>query len=62
MTKVREALAPWSATRRYLNFVDVPAPAALSFDEDTFARLQQVKGRYDPDGVFRANHEVAAAV
>ena len=60
--KVREALEPWSATSRYLNFVDVPAPAALSFDEDTYARLQQVKGKYDPDGVFRANHEVAAAV
>ncbi len=60
--KISEALQPWSATSRYLNFVDVPAPAALSFDEDTFARLQSVKGRYDPDGVFRANHEVAAAV
>jgi hypothetical protein len=61
VTKVREALAPWSAARRYLNFVDVPAPAALSFDEDTFSRLQEVKGRYDPAGVFRANHEVAPA-
>ena len=55
-------MAPWSAGRRYLNFVDVPAPAALSFDEDTFARLAQVKAQYDPDGVFRANHEVAVPV
>ena len=46
--KVREALEPWSATSRYLNFVDVPAPAALSFDEDTYARLQQVKGSVRP--------------
>ncbi len=60
--KVREAMAPWSAGRRYLNFVDVPAPAALSFDEDTFARLAQAKSQYDPDGVFRANHEVAVPV
>jgi hypothetical protein len=60
--EVRQALEPWSATRRYLNFVDVPAPAALSFDEDTYARLQEVKAAYDPDGIFRANHEVAASV
>ena len=62
VAKVREALSPWSASRRYLNFVEVPAPAALSFDEEEFARLTDVKGRYDPDGLFRANHEVAVAV
>ena len=60
--KVHQALEPWSATRRYLNFVDQPAPAAQSFDEDTYSRLQEVKAAYDPDGVFRANHEVAASV
>jgi FAD/FMN-containing dehydrogenase len=60
--KVGETLAPWSSGRRYLNFVDVPAPAALSFDDDTYARLLDVRARYDPDNVFRANHEVAPAV
>ncbi|HEU0023209.1 MAG TPA: FAD-binding protein [Thermoleophilaceae bacterium] len=61
VSKVREALRPWSAKRRYLNFVDVSAPAAQSFDEATFSRLRQVKSKYDPDGLFRANHEVAPA-
>jgi hypothetical protein len=60
--KVGEALAPWSSGRRYLNFVDVPAPAALSFDDATYAQLLEVRAQYDPDGVFRANHEVAPAV
>jgi hypothetical protein len=60
--KVNETLAPWSAGRRYLNFVDIPAPAALSFDDETYARLLSVRARYDPDGIFRANHEVAPAV
>ena len=62
VTKVHEALEPWSSGRRYLNFVDVPAPAALSFDDETYARLQSVRAQYDPDDLFRANHEVAPAV
>ncbi|MBN1530442.1 MAG: FAD-binding protein [Thermoleophilaceae bacterium] len=62
VTKVGEALEPWSAGRRYLNFVDVPAPAALSFDDETYERLLSVRKRYDPDDLFRANHEVAPAV
>jgi hypothetical protein len=61
IAKVRDTLSPWTASRRYLNFVDSPAPPALSFDEATFARLQDVKGGYDPDGLFRANHDVAVA-
>ena len=48
VTKVREALSPWSATRRYLNFVDVPAPAAHSFDEGVFARLRGGEGPLRP--------------
>jgi FAD/FMN-containing dehydrogenase len=60
--KVNEALEPWSTGRRYLNFVDVPAPAALSFEDETYARLLSVRAQYDPDGLFRANHEVAPAV
>jgi FAD/FMN-containing dehydrogenase len=62
VTKVNSTLEPWSTGRRYLNFVDVPAPAALSFEDETYARLLSVRARYDPDDLFRANHEVAPAV
>ena len=62
VNKVKETLAPWSTGRRYLNFVDVPAPAALSFDDETYARLLQVRAQHDPQNLFRANHEVAPAV
>ena len=27
----------------------------------TYARLQAIKGEYDPDGLFRANHPIEAA-
>jgi hypothetical protein len=60
--RVSEALRPWAAGARYFNFVDMPAPAALMWDDETFARLGRVKAQYDPDGIFRANHEVAPAV
>jgi hypothetical protein len=60
--RVQDALRPWAAGTRYLNFVDVPAPAALLWDEDTSARLGRARAEYDPDGTFRANHEVAPAV
>jgi hypothetical protein len=62
LQKVRDALSPWLSDRSFLNFVDVPASAAPSFDDETFSRLLQVKAERDPDGVFRANHEMAAGV
>jgi hypothetical protein len=58
--KVREALAPWLSERSLLNFVDAPGSAASSFDGETFSRLQQIKADRDPDGIFTANHELAA--
>ncbi len=60
LQKVREALGPWLSEQSFLNFVDVPGSAASSFDGETFSRLQQIKAERDPDGIFRANHELAA--
>jgi FAD/FMN-containing dehydrogenase len=58
--KVREALAPWLSEQSFLNFVDAPGSAASSFDAETFSRLQQIKADRDPNGIFTANHELAA--
>jgi hypothetical protein len=59
--RVIEAMDPWDAERRYLNFTERPADAAAFFPEGTLRRLQAVKRAYDPADVFRANHPVPAA-
>jgi hypothetical protein len=55
--RVREVLAPWGG-RSYLNFADQPGETAECFDEDTYARLREVKARYDGNDLFRSNHPV----
>jgi FAD/FMN-containing dehydrogenase len=54
------AVAPHKAGQ-YANFVERKADASSFFPADTYARLRRVKGEYDPDRLFRANHEIEAA-
>ena len=42
----------------YGNFVEKKADFADFFSTETFARLQAIRSEYDPDGLFRANHEI----
>jgi hypothetical protein len=55
-----DALAHWSTGRRYLNFTEVPVPAASGYDPASLDRLRAVRAAVDPAGLFRANHPVAA--
>jgi FAD binding domain/Berberine and berberine like len=61
LVRVREAMEPWAAGR-YLNFAEQPGTTADCFDEETFARLRDVKARYDGGNLFRANHPVEPAL
>ncbi|RYP84158.1 hypothetical protein EKO23_16960 [Nocardioides guangzhouensis] len=45
----------------YPNFVMAPTDASSFFDAGTWARLQRVKAAYDPEDVFRGNHQVPPA-
>ena len=54
------ALAPYQSGQ-YGNFVERTADVSSFFGAETYARLQRVKGEYDPDGLFRANHAIEAA-
>ncbi len=58
------ALQPYRLPGRYLNFVtnDTEETFREAFDERTFARLQEIKAKYDPDGVFSYNPNRVAAV
>jgi FAD/FMN-containing dehydrogenase len=52
------ALEPWDSGVRYANFIDVPTDPRRYYSPETFDRLQDVKARYDPEDVFRANHAI----
>jgi hypothetical protein len=45
----------------YPNFVMAPTDASDFFDADTWDRLRRVKAAYDPENVFRGNHQVPPA-
>jgi FAD/FMN-containing dehydrogenase len=56
---LRAALAPWDTGRAYLNLVEEKTDVAALFASDaTHDRLREIKARYDPGNVFRANHEI----
>jgi FAD/FMN-containing dehydrogenase len=53
-----ERLAPWDSGRRYLNFVESRVDTRLLFPEESYDRLREIRGRYDPRGIFVANHSI----
>ena len=56
---VHGALAP-HAVGAYLNFAEVETDTRSAYSADAYSRLQAVKGEYDPDDLFRANHRIRA--
>ncbi len=52
------ALGPWDSGRRYLNFAETRVDPRSIFPVETYERFRQVKARYDPVGLFRANHPI----
>ena len=51
------AMAPWAAGRRYANFTEFPTDAGEFHAAATHRRLQAIRARVDPDGIFRAAHD-----
>jgi len=58
---VCDAVAEWTTGGSYLNFSERRASADTLYPDDVRRRLSEVKGRWDPDGLFRANYTLAAA-
>jgi hypothetical protein len=54
-----DAMSPWAAPGAFLNQSERPAPLEEIFSSETCARLAEVKRRWDPNGLIRANHELA---
>ena len=62
------ALQPYAAPGEYVNFLgaapgdaDAAAAALTSYGEEKLARLRALKRRWDPDNVFRLNHNIEPA-
>ena len=53
-----ESFAPWDSGRRYLNFVESRVDPRLLFPEESYDRLREIRARYDPRGLFVANHSI----
>jgi hypothetical protein len=53
-----EALAPWGASRAYLNFAESGRSPEALWGGEVAARLRRLKEAVDPDDVIRGNHPV----
>jgi FAD binding domain len=57
---LHQTMEPWAAPGGYFNFAERPCDVEAILPEETCARLAEVKGRFDPDGMIVANHALAA--
>ncbi len=58
------AIEPWSVSGGYANYMQADEPldrVRAAFGPDSFARLQALKTRYDPDNVLRRNQNIPPA-
>lgn len=53
-------LKPWATGAAYLNFMgdEGEARTIAGLGRDNYARLARIKAKYDPDNVFRHNHNI----
>jgi hypothetical protein len=58
---VVEALRPHATGGTFLNFLGDPARTHDAYTTADYRRLREVKRSYDPDNVFRLNHNIAPA-
>ncbi len=56
--RLLDALGPWDSGRRYLNFAESRMDPRSIYPAETYDRFERVKARYDPTGMFRANHAI----
>lgn len=56
--QVLGAISPWDSGRRYLNFAESKMDPRSIFPTESYDRLVAARRRYDPTGMFVANHTV----
>ena len=58
VASVLGALGPWDSGRRYLNFAESRMDPRSIFPVESYDRLVRARARYDPTGLFLANHAI----
>jgi hypothetical protein len=55
-----DAMTPWGTGQSYLNFMGgldaTPERTRRAYDPESYERLTAIKTTYDPDNLFRTNH------
>jgi FAD binding domain len=59
LDRLHDAMEPWSSEGGYFNFAERPCDIDALLPPETCERLTEVKRRWDPDGLIRANHAVS---
>jgi UDP-N-acetylenolpyruvoylglucosamine reductase len=57
LARLADVFAPYDVGR-YLNFAERPDDVEAMFPAGTLRRLRELKAKYDPENVIRANHEI----
>jgi hypothetical protein len=60
-TETFEALRPYMCSRRYVNNLSADDGRVRDTWGNNYDRLVQIKRRYDPDNIFRLNHNINPA-
>jgi hypothetical protein len=61
LTKLTDAMKPWTAEGGYLNYAERPCDVDAILPPQTCERLAHVKRSWDPDDLILANHSIALA-
>ena len=61
LDNLNDAMQPWAADGGYLNFAERPCDVDALMPPQTCARLREIKLRWDPAELIRANHAVSIA-
>ena len=60
-----EALAPWGTGTTQVNFLTgydtTPEAVSKAYEPESYERLVRTKTEYDPQNLFRINHNIQAA-
>src|SRR3954452_10423627 len=56
--RLKSALAPHGRGGHYLNFAEHKIDTSTAYSEDAYSKLKRMRASVDPDGLFKANHEI----